>query len=265
MPAACPAPRLQLSFPPSHRCLPALPSSLAMALRRQDGPSGSALGFLLELPHGRGRLAVHNCQHQAGLQRWLLALRLRSSQRERHGQARDGWMAPKAVSCPKDVPLPASAPMWPLSALNKNLGSFFPNAYLCQVQFCAKCPCLSLLGRQRTHFHTLSVARVGLDPASPSPDTVPGHSLSRAQRRRGMPSLRCRLRPCKHSPACGTALAAHAHWMGPCEPHEVQQAKCKALHLGQGNPNVSTGWGMDGLRAALRRRMGGYRWMKSWT
>ena len=175
MPAACPAPRLQLSFPPSHRCLPALPSSLAMALRRQDGPSGSALGFLLELPHGRGRLAVHNCQHQAGLQRWLLALRLRSSQRERHGQARDGWMVPKAVSCPKDVPLPASAPMWPLSALNKNLGSFFPNAYLCQVQFCAKCPCLS----PRSAKNPLSYALGG--PCRPGPgQPEPGH-CARAQ------------------------------------------------------------------------------------
>ena len=33
--------------------------------------------------------------------------------------------------------------LWPLSALNKNLGSLFPSAPLCRVQFCTKCPGLS--------------------------------------------------------------------------------------------------------------------------
>jgi len=32
------------------------------------------------------------------------------------------------------------------------------------------------------------------------------------------------------------------------------KAKCKVLHLGQGNPWISTGWEMKGLRAALRRK-----------
>lgn len=54
-----------------------------------------------------------------------------------------GWMMPEAVSCPKDVLLPASDRLGPLSALNKHLGSFFPSAPLCQVQFCTKRPCLS--------------------------------------------------------------------------------------------------------------------------
>jgi len=31
--------------------------------------------------------------------------------------------------------------------------------------------------------------------------------------------------------------------------------KCKVLHLGQGNLNIDTGWGMNRLRTALLRRM----------
>ena len=43
------------------------------------------------------------------------------------------------------------------------------------------------------------------------------------------------------------------------------KAECKVLYMGQGNPRYNTGWGMEGLRGALRRRMLGYWWMKSWT
>ena len=43
------------------------------------------------------------------------------------------------------------------------------------------------------------------------------------------------------------------------------KAKGKVLHLGWGNPNISTGWRMNGLRAALQRRTWGYWWTKSWT
>ena len=136
---------------------------------------------------------------------------------------------PKAVSCPKDVPLPASACLWPLSALNKNLEAFSP-VLLCARSNSVLSVLVSLLGRQRTHVNTLSVARVGLEPASPSPDTVPGRSLSQAQRRGGMPSLRCRLHPCKHSPGCGTALAAHALW------EEVEESGAKP------SPGRREGW-----------------------
>ena len=46
---------------------------------------------------------------------------------------------------------------------------------------------------------------------------------------------------------------------------KFNKAKCKVLHLGQGNLCINTGWGMKGLRAALPRRTWGYWWMKSWT
>jgi len=39
----------------------------------------------------------------------------------------------------------------------------------------------------------------------------------------------------------------------------INKAKCKILHMGQGNPGINTGWGMKGLRAALPRRPWGYR------
>jgi len=35
---------------------------------------------------------------------------------------------------------------------------------------------------------------------------------------------------------------------------KFNKARCKALHLGQGNPTINTGWAENGLRAALRRR-----------
>jgi len=43
------------------------------------------------------------------------------------------------------------------------------------------------------------------------------------------------------------------------------KAKCKVLHLGGATLAINTGWGMKGLRAALRRRTWGCWWMKSWT
>ena len=45
----------------------------------------------------------------------------------------------------------------------------------------------------------------------------------------------------------------------------INKAKCKVLHLGGAPPGINTGWGMNGLRAALQRRTEGYWWMKSWT
>ena len=42
------------------------------------------------------------------------------------------------------------------------------------------------------------------------------------------------------------------------------KAKCKILHLGQGNPHYQYRR-KKGLRAALLRRTWGYWWMKSWT
>ncbi|PKU32348.1 rna-directed dna polymerase from mobile element jockey-like [Limosa lapponica baueri] len=45
---------------------------------------------------------------------------------------------------------------------------------------------------------------------------------------------------------------------------KFDRAKCKVLHLGQGNPQYQY-WGMKGLRAALWARAWGYWWMKSWT
>jgi len=36
------------------------------------------------------------------------------------------------------------------------------------------------------------------------------------------------------------------------------KAKCRVLHLGWATPGINTGWGMKGLRAALRKRTWGY-------
>jgi len=35
------------------------------------------------------------------------------------------------------------------------------------------------------------------------------------------------------------------------------KAKCKVLHLGRGNPNTNTGWGMKGLRGTPSEGIGG--------
>ena len=43
------------------------------------------------------------------------------------------------------------------------------------------------------------------------------------------------------------------------------KVKCKVLHLDQATADINTGWGMKGLRVALKRRTWGYWWMKSWT
>jgi len=46
---------------------------------------------------------------------------------------------------------------------------------------------------------------------------------------------------------------------------KFSKAKCKVLHLGQGNPKHDIDWVMSGLKAALLRRTWGYWWMKNWT
>ena len=46
---------------------------------------------------------------------------------------------------------------------------------------------------------------------------------------------------------------------------KFNKANCKVLHLVQGNPSMTTGWGTKGLRAALTRRTWGYYWMKHQT
>ncbi|KAK4815897.1 hypothetical protein QYF61_009948 [Mycteria americana] len=43
------------------------------------------------------------------------------------------------------------------------------------------------------------------------------------------------------------------------------KAKCKVLHLGQGNPQYQSRLGDERLRAALPRRTWWYWWIKSWT
>ena len=46
---------------------------------------------------------------------------------------------------------------------------------------------------------------------------------------------------------------------------KFSKAKCKVLHVGQTIPNTSTGWVESGSKAALRRRIWGYWWMRSST
>jgi len=43
---------------------------------------------------------------------------------------------------------------------------------------------------------------------------------------------------------------------------DLNKAKCKALHLGQGNSAVHTDWRMNSFRAALQRKTWGYSQMK---
>jgi len=45
----------------------------------------------------------------------------------------------------------------------------------------------------------------------------------------------------------------------------LNKAKCKVLHLDQGNPCYQSTLGMKWLRAALPRRTWGYWWMTGWT
>jgi len=63
---------------------------------------------------------------------------------------------------------------------------------------------------------------------------------------------------------CHPEGPGQAREVGTFEPHEVQQGQVQgpALELG---PSISTGWGMEGLRAALPRMTWGCWWIKSWT
>ena len=112
----CPGPAQGLAYsspaPTGIAALPA-PGSPAMALPGRVSLSGSALGFLLQLPPCTGRAAAHTCQHQARPQRCLPALRMRASQKKWHREARNGWMdgwcpslsAAPRMSCGRSQPV----------------------------------------------------------------------------------------------------------------------------------------------------------------